>query len=261
MIIFTSSNSCDFVKHFSCSPVDLNLKRFSDGGFDIKEFPKIPKSEVLLIIHSITSDRDFSELLMILFRYPVKIVCFPFNTYLRNHYGTELIVETLSKFGVEKIITLDAHTYHKNIININVFTFWKNILGKSYTIVSPDTGALTRNIYSDITLKKDRKADGNVQITESFGEIRDKKCLIIDDLIDTGRTINAASEFLFANGAKSVTVAATHAAISKGFIPLQKIERILVTNTIKHAKLHKKIQTIDISKFLEIKLRQFSGFN
>lgn len=251
VLIISKESNREIAKSLGKPYSTFNISYFPDNGFCIKIFPYVPQNQNVLLIHSIESERNFLELLVILSHYSVEIVCFPYNSYLRNEDGSQLISQTLKNFGVKTIITLDAHTYHKNIVNINAFDFWMTFFDNSHAIVAPDEGAANRNIKSDINLKKERQLNGNIQIIDSSGEILGKKCLIIDDIIDTGKTIDTASKFLLENGARSVTVAVTHAISSKKFLPNKKIEKIWVTNTLKHKKkFSEKFQIVDITKFL-----------
>ena len=78
--------------------------------------------------------------------------------------------------------------------------------------------------------------------------VKDKVCILIDDIIDTGGTISSASRLLHEKGAKSVLVAATHAVLSKGCITRLKesgIDDLVVTNTIEK-KLDPMVKIVDI---------------
>lgn len=88
-----------------------------------------------------------------------------------------------------------------------------------------------------------------------IGEVKGKTCILIDDIIDTGGTLVAATEALLAEGAVKVYACATHAVFSDD--ALQKLEnsrmeKIVVTNTIDHPeiKASKKIIVLSIGELL-----------
>ena len=91
------------------------------------------------------------------------------------------------------------------------------------TVVSPDMGRVrVADIWSDklgaplaiIHKRRDPLVPNQVTVHEIVGEVEGRVCLLVDDLIDTGRTIVKAAEALKAAGAIGVVVAATHAVFS-----------------------------------------------
>ena len=68
-----------------------------------------------------------------------------------------------------------------------------------------------------------------------MGDVKDRVCVLVDDLIDTGRTIQKAAEALKKNGAKGVVVAATHAVFSDPAVEVLQsdaIDEVVVTDTL-----------------------------
>ena len=83
--------------------------------------------------------------------------------------------------------------------------------------------------------RRDPLVPNQVSVHEIVGDVNGRVCLLVDDLIDTGRTIVKAAEALKANGAIGVVVAATHAVFSSPAIEIlqsESIDRVVVTDTL-----------------------------
>jgi ribose-phosphate pyrophosphokinase len=112
------------------------------------------------------------------------------------------------------------------------------------TVVSPDMGRVrVADIWSDklgaplaiIHKRRDPLVPNQVSVHEIVGEVNGRVCLLVDDLIDTGRTIVKAAEALKAAGATGVVVAATHAVFSDPAVELLQsdaIDSVVVTDTL-----------------------------
>jgi ribose-phosphate pyrophosphokinase len=83
--------------------------------------------------------------------------------------------------------------------------------------------------------RRDPKVANQVSVHEIVGEVKGRVCLLVDDLIDTGRTIAKAAEALKKAGAIGVVVAATHAVFSDPAVELlssEFIDSVVVTDTL-----------------------------
>jgi ribose-phosphate pyrophosphokinase len=83
--------------------------------------------------------------------------------------------------------------------------------------------------------RRDPLVPNQVSVHEIVGDVKGRVCLLVDDLIDTGRTIVKAAEALKANGATGVVVAATHAVFSDPAVELLQsdvIDSVVVTDTL-----------------------------
>jgi ribose-phosphate pyrophosphokinase len=122
--------------------------------------------------------------------------------------------------------------------------FKKQLDSNELTVVSPDMGRVrVADIWSDklgaplaiIHKRRDPKVPNQVSVHEIVGEVEGRVCLLVDDLIDTGRTIQKAAEALKKAGAKSVVVAATHAVFSDPATEVLQsdvIDQVVVTDTL-----------------------------
>jgi len=115
---------------------------------------------------------------------------------------------------------------------------------ETLTVVSPDMGRVrVADIWSDklgvplaiIHKRRDPLVPNQVSVHEIVGDVHGRVCLLVDDLIDTGRTIVKAAEALKANGAIGVVVAATHAVFSSPAVDIlqnESIDSVVVTDTL-----------------------------
>lgn len=107
-------------------------------------------------------------------------------------------------------------------------------------LVSPDAGAYKKVFklgdqlgYATVAAVKDRDLDGTVKVVFT-GEVKDKNCLIIDDLCDGGATFISLSAILKLQGARKVYLYISHAYFSKGLKELRRnIDHIYCTNSVK----------------------------
>jgi ribose-phosphate pyrophosphokinase len=187
------------------------------------------------------------------FEIDVLLMYFPFG---RTENGVNFIANLLKNMGVKHITSVDMHTSHERIHNINLAKFWRNFISDEYVIVAPDKGAVLRSgsLYHLSLLKK--RLNNTVIITwnDEIFDIKEKNCMIVDDMIDTGKTVVVTSNFLIENGAKSVSVCATHAVLSEDASQLiqnsKNIEKVYTTDTIEHKDLPPKYQIVPILEYV-----------
>ena len=138
------------------------------------------------------------------------------------------------------------------------------------TVVSPDMGRVrVADIWSEklgaplaiIHKRRDPKVHNQVTVHEIVGEVKGRVCLLVDDMIDTGRTIVKAAEALKANGAIGVVVAATHAVFSdpaSEILQSEAIDSVVVTDTlpIPDEKRFAKLEILPIAPLLARAIRE-----
>ena len=162
------------------------------------------------------------------------------------------VIETFFKHNIKNKPTTSLFAqYYLSYFNDN------NISIKDAVIVSPDHGSNSRadmlskelNNIDIVILDKVRPQPNSAEHLEIDGElVKNKVCILIDDIIDTGGTIASASKLLHKKGAKSVLVAGTHPIFSKGCVSRIKrsgVSDLVVTNTIEK-KLNPSIKVLDI---------------
>lgn len=171
----------------------------------------------------------------------------------REPITSKLVVDLLSVAGADRIVSVDLHTGQiqaffdgpfDHLVAMPVLAdFLRDRYGSDFVLVSPDSGRvkatekLAARLGVDIAvIHKSRPKNNQVEIKlDIMGDVKDKICIINDDMIDTAGTICAASAQLKKHGAKSVVVIATHGLFSKPAaerITASDIDNIIVTDTV-----------------------------
>ena len=190
-------------------------------------------------------------------------VIMPYYGYARQdkkHRGREpisarLMADLLKTAGADRIMTVDLHTSqiqgffdgpvdHLFAIKILAEHVQSRYDRKEITIVSTDSGRVrvaerwTDILGSPLAIihkRRDPDVPNEVKMFEVVGEVKDRICVLVDDMIDTGGTIVKAAETLFEYWAKDVIVTATHGILSgKAAEKLQgsRIAEVIVTDTL-----------------------------
>jgi len=173
----------------------------------------------------------------------------------REPISARLVADLYKAAGADRIMSVDLHAAqiqgffdgpvdHLFAMPVLLAHFQKQLDPATLTVVSPDMGRVrVADIWSQklgaplaiIHKRRDPMVHNQVTVHEIVGEVEGRVCLIVDDMIDTGRTIVKASEALKKAGATAVVVAATHAVFSDpAFEILQDaaVDQVVVTDTL-----------------------------
>lgn len=173
----------------------------------------------------------------------------------RDPITAKLVADLLTAAGTNRVLTMDLHASQiQGYFNIPVdHLLGTPILAKYYiqkgfreddevVVVSPDLGSVTRarkfadKLHAPIAIIDKRRPRANVsEIMNVIGDIKDKKVILVDDLIDTAGTITNGADALIKLGAREVYACCTHAVLSGPAIKrLQesKVKELVMLNTI-----------------------------
>ncbi|MEY2698844.1 MAG: Ribose-phosphate pyrophosphokinae [Actinomycetota bacterium] len=173
----------------------------------------------------------------------------------REPISARLIADLFKTAGADRIMSVDLHAAqiqgffdgpvdHLFAMPVLLEHFRAQLDPATLTVVSPDMGRVrVADIWSEklgaplaiIHKRRDPKVHNQVTVHEIVGEVEGRVCLLVDDMIDTGRTIVKAAEALVANGAIGVVVAATHAVFSDPaceILQSEFISEVVVTDTL-----------------------------
>ena len=200
----------------------------------------------------------------------------------RDPITSKLVANMLTAAGVNRVITMDLHaSQEQGFFDIPVDHMVGQPLLTDYfklkdlddlVIVSPDHGSVSRarnmakpfNVPIAI-IDKRRPEPNKSEIMNIIGDIENKNCLILDDMIDTAGTICNAAKALMDLGAKSVYACATHAVLSGPAIErieASPIKEMVLLNTIPipEEKRLKKITVLSTGHiFAETIMRVYSN--
>ncbi|SDZ27950.1 ribose-phosphate diphosphokinase [Herbiconiux ginsengi] len=173
----------------------------------------------------------------------------------REPISARLVADLFLAAGANRIMSVDLHAAqiqgffdgpvdHLFAMPVLLEHMRKSLDPSTLTVVSPDMGRVrVADVWSDklgaplaiIHKRRDPRVPNQVSVHEIVGDVSGRVCLLVDDLIDTGRTIVAAAEALKANGAIGVVVAATHAVFSDPATEILQssfIDQVVVTDTL-----------------------------
>ena len=190
-------------------------------------------------------------------------VIVPFYGYARQdkkHRGREpisarLMADLFKAAGADRLMTVDLHTSqiqgffdgpvdHLFALPLLAEHVASRVATDQITVVSPDAGRVrVAERWTDVLgaplaiihKRRDPDVPNQVRVFEVVGDVKDRVCVVVDDMIDTGGTIVKAAETLFENGAKDVIVAATHGILSdpaRDRLQQSQISEVVVTDTL-----------------------------
>ena len=190
-------------------------------------------------------------------------VVVPFYGYSRQdkkHRGREpisarLMADLFHTAGADRLMTVDLHTSqiqgffdgpvdHLFALPLLAAHVSANLPREQITVVSPDAGRVrVAERWTDVLgaplaiihKRRDPDVPNHVRVFEVVGDVRDRICILVDDMIDTGGTIVKAAETLFEQGASQVIVAATHGILShpaRDRLQNSAISEVVVTDTL-----------------------------
>ena len=273
--------SKDISKKLKLKLVNTNIRRFSDGEIYIEINENIRGNSVFVIQSTSNPANDnLMELLLVidaLKRSSAKNVTavIPYFGYARQDrkvaprtsISAKVVANLISNAGASRVVTVDLHAGQiQGFFDMpvdNLFAtpiFARHIKNKSklknVICVAPDVGgvertrALSRRINSAIAIiDKRRPTPGKSEVMNLVGNVKNKNCIIVDDIIDSGGTIVNAAKALKEKGAKDVYVYITHAVLSGNAvekIQASKIKKLITTDTIDNSKKIAKSNKIEI---------------
>ena len=194
--------------------------------------------------------------------------------------SAKLVANMLSVAGVDRVLTVDLHAEQiQGFFDIpvdNVYgspllllDIWRNKY-PNLIVVSPDVGGVVRARAvakqlddSDLAIIDKRRPQANqAQVMHIIGDVKDRTCVIIDDMVDTAGTLCKAAEALKAHGAMKVVALATHPVLSGPAISnlmASSLDELVVTDTIplsEEAKQCKVIRQLSVAELLGETIRR-----
>ena len=152
----------------------------------------------------------------------------------RTPISAKLVANLITVAGAHRVLTVDLHAGQIqgffDIPTDNLFAapvFQSDIKekygDKSLVIVSPDVGgvvrarALARSLDADLAIiDKRRERAGVSEVMNIIGEVDDRHCILVDDIVDSGGTLCNAAEALMVAGGLSVSAYISHGVLSGG---------------------------------------------
>jgi ribose-phosphate pyrophosphokinase len=199
----------------------------------------------------------------------------------REPITASVVAEVLQAVGVNHVVTVDLHTPQiEGFFRIPVDSLTavptlgevlRYRLPPEIVVVSPDTGRVEmatqyaqRLNSSVVVLHKQRQSGTETSVTHVVGDVRDRPCLIIDDMISTGGTIARSIEALLNAGARpEMTIAATHGLFiqdARAKLNHESIHAIFVTDTIAPTQPDwQQLQVVSIAPLMATAIQRFQS--
>lgn len=269
---------------------DIHVGRFSDGEIRIEVKENIRGKEVFIIQSTCAPCNDnLMELILIADALrrasAAKITAvIPYYGYARQDrrvrstrvpITAKIVADMMASVGIDRMITVDLHADQiqgffyipvDNIYASNTMVDAFNIFDKypNPTIVSPDVGGVVRARAiakrlndCDLAIIDKRRPQPNLsKVMNIIGDVKDRNCIIMDDIIDTAGTLCQAASALKEAGAKAVIAYCVHPVLSgKAISNIQHsdLDELIVSDTIplsKEAQACKKIRIASLSALI-----------
>ncbi len=189
----------------------------------------------------------------------------------RDPITAKLVADILTSAGADRVLTMDLHAAQiQGFFDIPVdhlygapllARYFKNKMKEDWVVVSPDVGSVgrARNFASRVNaalaiVDKRRPKANAIEVMNVIGDVKDKSCIMVDDMIDTAGTICQGAQALVNNGAKEVYACCTHGVLSGPAMErliASPIKEIVVLDTInlpENVRNNPKIKVVSVAK-------------
>ncbi len=200
----------------------------------------------------------------------------------RTPISAKLVANLITTAGAHRGLTIDLHAGQiQGFFDIpldNLFAapaFIKDIKerydGEEIVMVSPDVGGVVRargiakRINADLAIiDKRREKAGVSEVMNIIGDVKGRRCIMVDDIVDSGGTLCNAAAALMEQGAESVSAYLTHGVLSGGAvarISSSPIDKMVITDSImatEAVRLAHNIDQLSIAPLVAEAIRRIS---
>jgi len=183
----------------------------------------------------------------------------------RTPISAKLVANLITVAGANRVLTLDLHAGQiqgffdiptDNLYAAPVLTkdIQQRFTGRDLVVVSPDVGgvvrarAVAKRLDADLAIiDKRRERAGVSEVMNIIGDVRDQRCILVDDIVDSAGTLCNAAVALMEAGAKSVSAYVTHGVLSGGAVArvsASPIESLVTTDSIMATEAVRVSQTV-----------------
>ncbi len=299
--VFRGTSNVSFTeavcKYLDVHPGEAEIRRFSDGEVFVEISESVRGAHVFIIQSTCPPvNEHIMELLIVtdaLKRASAGAITavIPYYGYARQDRKVQprapitakLVADIIAKAGVNRVITVDLHAGqiqgffdvpvdHLYAAPVLIKYLKKKFNRDELVIVSPDAGGMERareyakRLHTGLAMTDKRRTAPNVaKVMNVIGDVRGKRTIIVDDMVDTAGTAIQAANALVREGAKGVTLCCTHGVLSGNAV--QKIEgsvleEVIITDTIpprEETKRCEKIKVLSIADLLGEAIRRIAS--
>jgi len=286
----------DVVRHLNIHLGRATVARFSDGEVMVELLEHVRGKDVFVLQSTCVPTNDSLMEVMVMVDALRRAsagritAAIPYFGYARQDrrprsarvaITAKVVANMLAGVGVDRVLTMDLHADQiQGFFDIPVDNIYASpiLLGdvwkQSYSdliVVSPDVGgvvrarALAKRLESDLAIIDKRRPKPNVaKVMNIIGDVENRTCIIMDDMVDTANTLCEAAKALKERGAKRVVAYCTHPVLSGTAV--QRIEQsaldeLVVTDTIPlrdDAKASTRIRQLSVAELLAETMRRIS---
>ena len=171
----------------------------------------------------------------------------------RTPISAKLVANLITHAGADRVLTVDLHAGQIqgffDIPTDNLFSapvmvrdIRERMVLEDVAVISPDVGgvvrarALAKRINAPLVIvDKRRERAGESEVMNIIGDVRDRSCILVDDIVDSGGTLCNAADALLAKGAKEVVAYITHGVLSGeavARVAASRLKEMVLTDTI-----------------------------
>src|SRR5208282_2731636 len=200
----------------------------------------------------------------------------------RTPISAKLVANLITAAGANRVLTVDLHAGQiRGFFDIptdNLFAapvFFKHIQenynGSDLVIVSPDVGgvvrarAIAKRLDADLAIiDKRRERAGVSEVMNLIGDVAGRRCILVDDIVDSAGTLCNAAEALVERGAKTVAAYVTHGVLSGGAVArvtASPMEALVTTDSIaatEAVRLARNIRRLTIAPLMAEAIKRIS---
>lgn len=300
VLVFSGSSNpqlaTDITDFLELQPGNAVLDKFSDGEIKFQSKENVRGADVF-IIQSLTKDTNFHIMELLLMADAFKrasanriTAVIPYYAYARQDrkdrprvpISAKLLSDLIQTAGFNRVLTMDLHANQiqgffnipvDNLMALRVFiNHFKQIglVNKKIVVVSPDAGGVERarifskKLNAGLAIADKRRPKANVaKIIHIIGDVKDKTCIIVDDIIDTAGTMVKTVEALINKGANKIYAACSHGIFSSDAIDKinkSSLEKIFVTDSVPYQKKpSEKVQILSVSELFAMAIESINS--
>jgi ribose-phosphate pyrophosphokinase len=274
-------------KHMGLPLGDATIKRFADGEIFVRINQNARGRDIFIIQPTPPPADSIMELLLLIDAAKrasgARVTAImPYFGYARQDrkdqprvaLGAKLVANLIEAAGADKVLGIDFHTHQiqgffdipvDHLYAAPVLTqYFRELALDNPVVVAPDVGAakmargFARRINASFAIIDKRRPSQNVaEVMEVVGDVRDRPCIIVDDMIDTAGTLVSVVEALKDRGARDVYATATHAILSGPAgdrLSASPVIEVVVTNTL-HTPDEKRFDKLRVLSVAELLAR------
>jgi len=286
----------DVVRHLNMRLGRATVGRFSDGEVNVEILENVRGKDVFVLQSTCQPTNDsLMEIMLIvdaLRRASAGRItaAIPYLGYARQDrrvrsarvpITARVVADMLTVVGVKRMLTMDLHSDQiQGFFDIPVDNIYStpilmgDIWKQNYDnlmVVSPDVGgvvrarAVAKRLECELAIIDKRRPKPNVaKVMNIIGDVKDRTCLIMDDMVDTANTLCEAAGALKANGAKRVIAYCTHPVLSGSAVERvnnSALDELVVTDTIplrEEARASARIRQLSVANLMAETIRRIS---